>query len=186
MAALYWGKNSMSQSSAKRDNLEFLPPALALEQEALALMDEFYAVGETFVHGSCRLDSIRPYREWLKVYGRAHQGKEPGFMPCNTYIVRNQERLVGVLDVRLRLTDAARRFGNIGYSVAPACRGRGYGSTILAFGLDIAAKLGENPVLVCCHEENLVSRRVIEKNGMKLASSYIEEETQKRVLMYTI
>jgi len=46
--------------------------------------------------------------------------------------------------------------------------------------------MGLSRVLVTCDEDNLASRRVIEKNGGELASRGISERTGKPVLRYWI
>ena len=56
--------------------------------------------------------------------------------------------------------------GHIGYSVRPAERGRGLASEMLGEALDwCRANLPLDRVMLTVAEDNLASRRVIEKNG---------------------
>jgi predicted acetyltransferase len=58
--------------------------------------------------------------------------------------------------------------GHIGYSVRPGARRRGVATAALAQGLEIAAALGIDPVLVTCDTDNTASRRTIEGAGGSL------------------
>lgn len=74
--------------------------------------------------------------------------------------------ILGFLAIRHRLN----RFlfdqgGHIGYSVRPSARRQGIASAALELGLAEARDLGIDPVLVTCDEDNVASRRTIEKTG---------------------
>lgn len=170
------------------DALDYFPPNPGLEAEAMALMQEFFAAGEGFVHGSCRLDRMPQYAEWLAYYGRVHAGNEAGSPACCTYFVRERKsgRLVGMLDVRHGVDESAYLYGHIGYSVAPGSRGKGYGTAMLRWGLDTAQKLGVPWPVVCCYENNKTSRKVMENNGLLEEKRYTEEHTGLEVLMYRL
>jgi predicted acetyltransferase len=53
----------------------------------------------------------------------------------------------------------------VGYSIVPWKQGRGYATQALLLLLPIAAKTGLARITVICNENNLASRRVIEKAG---------------------
>jgi predicted acetyltransferase len=55
--------------------------------------------------------------------------------------------------------------GHVGYSVVPWKQGREYATQALRLLLPIAAKAGFERISVICNEDNLASRRVIEKAG---------------------
>lgn len=79
---------------------------------------------------------------------------------------RDGDELVGFLNLRHSLN----RFlleegGHIGYSVRPSARRRGHASRALALGVQRAAVLGIERVLVTCDVDNEPSRRTIERNG---------------------
>ncbi len=77
--------------------------------------------------------------------------------------------LVGIIKIRPRLDNALLiQGGHISYSIAPSFRGKGYGTLILNEGIKILSKYNVKKVLVTVNEENLISRKVIEKNCGKL------------------
>lgn len=55
--------------------------------------------------------------------------------------------------------------GHVGYSVVPWKQGRGYATQALRLLLPIAAQAGFERISIICNEDNLASRRVIEKAG---------------------
>jgi predicted acetyltransferase len=74
--------------------------------------------------------------------------------------------VLGFLAVRHRLTPyLLEAGGHIGYSVRPGARRRGVATAALALGLEIAAGLGIDPVLITCDTDNIASRRTIEGAG---------------------
>jgi predicted acetyltransferase len=100
------------------------------------------------------------------------EGSFPGFVPCTRlYGFTNFGRtIIGRLSIRHKLTPALSNYGgNIGYSIAPKYRGRGYATSMLRLALPMCKKLGMKEALLTIEPGNSSSRRVIEKNGGKLA-----------------
>lgn len=76
------------------------------------------------------------------------------------------DRFLGMSSLRPELNDhLMKRGGNIGYAVRASERRKGYGDLILRLTLPKALALGLDKVLITCHDENLGSQRIIEKNG---------------------
>lgn len=93
-------------------------------------------------------------------------GVPEGFVPHSTFWLVEGGEVVGVSNLRHRLTDSLRiEGGHIGYGVRPSARGRGFGTRILALTLVEAAKLGIDRALLTCAKANLASSAVIRANG---------------------
>ena len=97
--------------------------------------------------------------------------------PCVQYLVSEKEssRIVGFVSVRPFLTkELDKGFeGNIGYSVRPSERGKGYANIALKLAISEFKKINEkDDIVMCCYKENLPSKKVILNNGGVL----IEEE----------
>lgn len=96
----------------------------------------------------------------------------PGRVHCTFRWIEWDGRLVGFLAVRHALNGYLYEVGgHIGYSVRPEARRRGIATQALHSGLLEARRLGIDPVLVTCHEDNVGSRRVIEANGGRFEST---------------
>lgn len=96
-------------------------------------------------------------------------------------------RIVGMLDVRHRLNDFLRDFGgNIGYSVRPDERRKGYASWMLAHALSYCRELGLERVMISCLVDNEASRRTILKNGGVYDSTVHEPQENVDLQRYWI
>lgn len=90
-------------------------------------------------------------------------------VPQTTYWLYVDETPIGFSKVRHFLTDALRiAGGNIGYSIAPEYRGRGYGKLLLKLTLDECTKNGMSEVLVTVLSDNTASLRTALSNGGRL------------------
>lgn len=90
-----------------------------------------------------------------------------GWVPATQFVcVRGDGRIVGMIDLRHRFNAfLAEIGGNIGYSVRPSERRKGYATRMLNMALEEARIIGLSRVLVTCDEGNEASRRTIERNG---------------------
>ncbi|BFH69638.1 hypothetical protein J27TS7_00590 [Paenibacillus dendritiformis] len=114
------------------------------------------------------------FRSYLKSYIQMSPGHRlpAHLVPQNVYWLYVQGWPVGIGKLRHALTDALReRGGHIGYAIRPEARRRGYGTVMLRLLLAEARRIGLREVLLTCDEDNTASRRVIEKNGGRLAGT---------------
>lgn len=96
-------------------------------------------------------------------------GLDEGHVPQTYFWFYVDNRPVGVVKLRHYLTDALKLDGgNIGYSIVPKERGKGYGKKMLELALVEARKLGIDEVRITCDVDNEASRKVALGNGGKL------------------
>lgn len=91
-----------------------------------------------------------------------------GYVPSTLLVAkrRKDERVVGMINIRHTLNDYLLKCGgNIGYSVRPTERGKGYGKKMLSLSLPYLKALGNNRALVTCNVTNEASRRIITSNN---------------------
>ena len=110
-----------------------------------------------------------------------------GWVPCSSYwLVDDNEEVIGVIRIRHRVdNDFLQVIGHIGYEIKSNCRRQGYGSKLLELGLVEAKKIGLQKVLITCEEDNIGSKRIIEKfNGMY--KKKLVDDDGKNVLQYEV
>jgi len=89
-----------------------------------------------------------------------------GYVPQSTYWWVAGDEYLGRLAIRHRLTShLLAEGGHIGYAVRPSARRRGHATAMLAAALPLAAALGIDTAHLDCEDDNVASRRVIERNG---------------------
>tara|TARA_R110000868_G_scaffold11516_5_gene56375 strand:- start:20457 stop:20909 length:453 start_codon:yes stop_codon:yes gene_type:complete len=94
------------------------------------------------------------------------EAKAPTFVPILRYDIMAAGRIAGELRVRLGDHDDLKfHFGQIGYEVSQAFRGRGYATMACQLGLSVMRSLGYDEIWITCNPENTASRRVCEKAG---------------------
>jgi predicted acetyltransferase len=108
------------------------------------------------------------FAEYIRRLGCWSKGQElpEKFVP-NTFLVGVVgNTIIGRVSIRHELNEFLLQYGgHVGYGVVSSQRNRGYATQMLRLTLPIAAQLGIARILVTCDEDNLASRRVIEKNG---------------------
>ena len=144
-------------------------PTEADEAQVMAYKRKFEAAGDS-MDGTGGLAEAQSYADWLNAC-RDNQNPDtvrPGLVDATLFLAVEADsgKLVGMIDVRHRLNDFLLRYGgNIGYSVRPGCRRKGYAKAMLACALDFCRQRGMERVLVNCDQENLASAHTIQSNG---------------------
>lgn len=156
------------------NDLILVKPAKAHEAQVMAFREEMQRNGEGF-YGCSGLNNTANYDEWLDFEGRfAHNG----WSPSTTYLgIRISDGLlVGMIDLRHELSGILLKYnGQIGYSVRPSERGKGYACQMLSLVLKEAGNFGHKSVLVCCNKANIRSAKVIQKCGGVLENEVVHE-----------
>ena len=141
----------------------FRKPTDADIDEIEAFKAEFAADGST-MDGTGQLSRISA-AEWLAAIRAAEDRSKPDSVPCLLYGLFDEEgrRLVGLIQLRLRLTGYLQDFGgHIGYCVRPTERRKGYAKAMLRCALDVCRTEGLSRVLITCLETNVGSAKTIE------------------------
>jgi len=105
---------------------------------------------------------------YIKLLKNQEKGKDlpNGYVPASVYWLIDGNKFIGKVSIRHKLTESLKKWGgHIGYEIRPSERRKGYGVKILALSLKKAKQLGFKKVLVTCNEDNIGSKKIIEKNG---------------------
>ncbi len=161
-------------------------PAKEYESDALSFKQEFADHGETTINGSELLDQTDSYDEWLRSVkdNASSETVDPSWVVTDTYFAFDEnDRLVGIIDLRHELNDFLKDFGNSGYSVRPTERRKGYATEMLGLILERAQQTGMDKLQLSVERSNEASVKTILKNGGKYERSFTFEGEEADVYM---
>ena len=170
-------------------------PSIQRKIEAFDYINEFYEFGSE-IHGTGSLDRElkkgKTYEQWLNNNLNLHDEKyaiEKGLVPAYTYFLvrENDNKIVGMIDLRLGLNEYLREFGgHIGYSIRPTERKKGYNKINLYLILQVAKKHGLEKVLITCANYNQGSRKSILALDGKFEKNTFDESDNETMELYWI
>ena len=76
--------------------------------------------------------------------------------------------------------------GHVAYAIRPLERKKGYGSLLLNLIIEKCIESGMKEICVSCYEDNIGSRKIIEKNGGIFDGKWVSELDKKIALKYFI
>ena len=89
------------------------------------------------------------------------------YVPSYDYFAVDDDKLVGIIHIIVRLTDNLLRYGgHIGYAINPKYWNKGYGKQLLELALrDYKDLIEDDRILITCDDDNIGSYKIIEANG---------------------
>ena len=146
------------------DELIYREPTINDELIVMNYREEFLKFGIPKSVGFS-LKDIKNYKEWFEDVQRKKTEKD---IQTHYLVFRVKDcKLIGLLTIRHSLKDPLllKYSGNIGYSVLPSERRKGYATRMLHFGLSICKTLKIDKSLLICGEDNIGSKTCIENAG---------------------
>lgn len=134
----------------------------------LAYKAEFLQ-SEDSMDGTAGLDCWDTFEEWYAAIcdNAKEETAREGRVPATTLLAisREDNRVIGMIDIRHRLNDYLLQFGgHIGYSVRESERQKGYATQMLRLALLECQKMSMDTVLVTCYKDNIPSAKTILRN----------------------
>ena len=151
------------------EKLNLVKPTIEREEDANEFIQEFLD-NNSKIHGVGGLNNnLDKYEEWVQMvddYSKGINLKDDHVPSSSYFVIRdNDQRIVGMIDIRHSLTDdLLERGGHIGYGVRPSERKKGYATLMLKLGLEKSKELGIDKVLLTCVKSNIGSAKVIQNN----------------------
>ena len=115
---------------------------------------------------------------WIQKEKQMHLGihMDEGLVPGTTFLYMLDDEIVGSINIRHCLNDYLKNIGgHIGYSIAPKYRRQGFATKMLQEALKFCKQWEIWPVLVTCDEDNMDSKKTIEKCGGIFENKYSHE-----------
>lgn len=157
-------------------------PSLDRKDEIIEYINEFVSYNSD-INGTGSLDKILEGYTFEQALERCLNMQNEEFAKSlnrcqsKTFLLirKNDNKIVGTINVRWNLTEAMKVFGgNIGYGIRPTERRKGYNKINLYLGLIEAKKLGLDKVMLDCDVSNLGSSKTMEALGGVLERTEID------------
>ena len=136
-------------------------PSLKRKDEAIEYINEFIRYNSE-IHGVGGLNKyLDNYEQWLEHLDNIRKIVEiDNLVPSETFFLirENDNKIVGMIDIRLALNEFLKKYGgNIGYSIRPTERRKGYNKINLYLALRFCQEMGLKEVLLDCDVDNIGS-----------------------------
>lgn len=147
------------------DNCILTKPDEAMIDQIAEYRSSFLSAGQK-IYGAGLLSEFEDPRDWLH-HNRISEHRETvptGRVPSEQFVLfrKPDQKIVGMITFRHEFNDFTREYGgNIGYSVHPNERRKGYAKRMLTECLQRCRAFGLDRVLITCLAENEASRRTI-------------------------
>lgn len=173
------------------EKLKLVKPTIEYKERAIDYINEFYEYNSRIngVGGLDRYLKNSTYEEWLlKIENDEKRAVTEEKVPTKTmFLVNENNEIIGMTNIRLALNKKLReRNGNIGYSIRPTKRRKGYNKYNLFLALIECQRVGLKKVMLDCEKSNLGSSKTIQALGGVLEREYLDIELNEIEQVYWI
>lgn len=163
-----------------RQNMKLIKVSAEYAEQIQEYRQEFLDAGDS-MDGCGSLRRIADPMEYIK---KCMDYESPETLPEGRVIatqflfVREEDnRLVGMIQVRHYFNDYLSKYGgNIGYSIRPSERQKGYAKAMLGAVLPFCREIKLEKILITCNDNNIASEKTIISNGGIYESTVYEPD----------
>lgn len=157
--------------------MKYRLPKIEDKEILIDYVKEHYSNYERSITASNGLTSNN-YVEWVNKINKNSSIADDDWGKYLLYLVfDDNERLVGLLNIRYDLTDELRNlYGDIGYGVRPSERRKGYATEMVKYAKQICKEKEMAHIIIGCYNDNYGSKKTIAKNGGYLIRNDVEEK----------
>lgn len=169
-------------ASTDDDELLFVEPSMTYANEIKAYRQEMLDAKSSFDGCYClkRMEDMEEYVHHCTVWSNPRRPINRSGTWGNVIIAirKSDGKMVGCFQAHNVLSERMSLYtGNVGYSVRPSERRKGYATRLLAKAKDFLASFGLEEICVACIPENEGSKKTILANGGKyMETVYLEED----------
>jgi predicted acetyltransferase len=171
----------------KNMNIQLVRPSSEHKEQVLEFKREFFNAGEYVINGSELLDKMEVYEDWVEMVTKNANPETVNqeWVLTDTFLALDNNKMIGIIELRYELKGFLIDFGNCGYSVRPSERRKGYATKMLEKLLEVAWANGMKELHLSVERSNEPSVKTIIRNKGVYERSFEHEGEMADVYVIT-